>query len=145
MSLLDDLSDRWTPDSETGCYLWHGWTTSAGYARKMVGKKGVLVSRLVLEEAVGPPPTPKHEAAHSTLKGCRGGACINPVHLRWATHRENFYDRPAEERSERMRKIHATRTLEERSALVRKMVAAQTAEQHRARARKSAETRMARP
>jgi len=70
---------------------------------------------------------------------------VNDGHLRWATHRENFYDTPPQKRSERMYKINALKTSEERSAIVRKTVAAQTPEQHSERARKGWETRRARP
>lgn len=48
-------------------------------------------SRFMCEKAHGPAPSRYHEAAHS----CRGGSagCLNPLHLRWATPRENMLDK----------------------------------------------------
>ena len=59
-----------------------GWVSWKG--------KGSRVSRVVCEETNGPPPTPKHHAAHS----CGNGhlACCTPNHLRWATAKENSAD-----------------------------------------------------
>jgi hypothetical protein len=44
------------------------------------------MARVVLEEAVGPPPTSKHHASHK----CHTPLCVNPDHLVWETHRENI-------------------------------------------------------
>lgn len=50
-----------------------------------------LVHRIVCEAINGPPPTNKHQAAHSCGNGHLG--CVNPHHLRWATQKENEADR----------------------------------------------------
>ncbi len=47
--------------------------------------------RLMCEMAHGPPPTPKHQAAHECGKGHYG--CCNPRHLSWKTNSENQLDR----------------------------------------------------
>lgn len=52
--------------------------------------KQTVASRVMCELAHGKPPTPQHEAAHSCGKGHEG--CVNPRHLRWATHTENVAD-----------------------------------------------------
>ena len=61
-----------------------------GYAVLHTGSeaRSTIVSRRVCRAVHGPPPTPKHEAAHSCGKGHEG--CVNPNHLRWATHQENM-------------------------------------------------------
>src|SRR5690348_15132724 len=52
-------------------------------------KRMSLISRLVCEAWHGPPPTPKHEAAH--WNGVRTDN--RPSNLRWATGAENAADK----------------------------------------------------
>jgi hypothetical protein len=91
VSFLEEFADYWIPEPNTGCYLWLRGVNNTGYPR--LGTDGkIRVNRVVLTECAGPPPTSKHEAAHNTLNGCCGSICINPIHLRWATHLENMMD-----------------------------------------------------
>jgi hypothetical protein len=73
------------------CLIWPYHRMPNGYGQ--IGDKGKIcvVSRMVCEDTYGPPPTSKHEAAHSCGKGHEG--CVNRRHLRWVTHRENTADR----------------------------------------------------
>lgn len=73
------------------CLKWPFGRGPAGYGGTVIidGKK-FLVSRYICELVNGPPPTPKHEAAHSCGKGHEG--CIAPEHLEWKTHTENMAD-----------------------------------------------------
>ena len=157
MSVLEDYADRWIPEPNTGCYLWLAGVNNQNRPRVSGGK---LVSRLVCEEAYGPPPTLKHEAAHATLAGCVGGLCVNGGHLRWATRRENQLDIPlekrseiarkrealftAEQRSERARKREAARTPKERSEKIRKQMMSMTLEERQARSKKMSDARYGR-
>lgn len=50
-----------------------------------------LVSRLACEAVHGKPASDGLEAAHSCGNG--GIGCVNPMHLRWATHTENEADK----------------------------------------------------
>lgn len=63
------------------------------HGRAQMGKDGRMrdVHRLVCEEEHGPPPTPKHNAAHSCGKGHL--ACVAKNHLSWKTPKENQADR----------------------------------------------------
>lgn len=72
------------------CLIWP-YGRSKGYGQMSVDGKPVIVSRLVCQEENGPPPTPKHQAAHSCGKGNLG--CVARKHLRWATHTENMEDK----------------------------------------------------
>lgn len=76
-------------DADT-CLTWPYYRMSNGYATFEDGGHPVLVHRRVCEIVHGPPPTPKHEAAHSCGRGHEG--CISPAHLRWATRAENMAD-----------------------------------------------------
>jgi hypothetical protein len=51
----------------------------------------VNVFRLMCEHRNGPPPTDKHQAAHSC--GRRHEGCVNPHHLSWKTNSENQKER----------------------------------------------------
>lgn len=53
--------------------------------------KSMSSARAMCMLAHGDPPTPRHEAAHSCGHGHEG--CVSPVHLRWATKKENADDR----------------------------------------------------
>lgn len=72
------------------CLAWPFGKNASGYG--VVTYKGRQTSAqfAMCEIAHGPPPTPKHEAAHSCGKGREG--CVNPQHLRWATSKENSAD-----------------------------------------------------
>lgn len=85
---LDDFV--MTYDGED-CLVWPYAKSGNGYGLIKIDGKNRLVPRLICESLSGPPPTPNHEAAHSCGKGHEG--CVNPNHLRWATHVENCADR----------------------------------------------------
>lgn len=73
------------------CLIWPFGGLSCGYATLSVDGRSRLVSRLLCEEIYGPPPTPRHEAAHRCGKGHLG--CVTRRHLRWATPTENQADK----------------------------------------------------
>ena len=75
------------------CLPWPYATNSAGYGKLSVDGKLVHVHRLACEARWGPPPSPKHEAAHSCGKGHLG--CCNPKHVSWKTPAENQRDKLA--------------------------------------------------
>jgi len=103
----DPLKTRRTPRSEAinyfrgvvlnyegdDCLIWPYGKTGLGYAQVAVDRKKKLVCRLICELLYGPPPTEKHQAAHSCGNGLKG--CCNPKHLRWATASENMQDQIA--------------------------------------------------
>lgn len=73
-----------------GCLVWPFCRDRKGYARIRVAGKTGMVHRLVCEATNGPPPTDRHEVAHSCGNGHKG--CVCPRHLRWATRAENLAD-----------------------------------------------------
>lgn len=80
------------PD-KNGCMLWQGALLRSGYGSAWLGTKTISTHRLSLWLAVGPPPGPKHDAAHA----CRNRRCVAPAHLRWATRLENMRDQVRDE------------------------------------------------
>jgi hypothetical protein len=70
------------------CLSWPYGKDKAGYAQ--IGRHD-SVSRLVCESVNGPPPTTRHQAAHSCGNG--HNACCNKQHLSWKTPIENQADR----------------------------------------------------
>lgn len=81
--------------SHTGdsCLKWPFHIGRDGYGRVHRPRTSKLstASNMMCELAHGPAPSKKHQAAHSCGNGNRG--CVNPMHLRWATHTENQADR----------------------------------------------------
>lgn len=73
------------------CLFWPYSAHRNGYGQVRIGGKLLTVSRLVCEEANGPPPTPKHHAAHSCGNGRHG--CVTKKHLSWKTKADNEADK----------------------------------------------------
>lgn len=71
------------------CLLWPYRLGGWGYPEIIRSGKIFRVNRLVCQRAHGAPPTDAHEAAHN----CGKPECLNPRHLRWATHAENLADK----------------------------------------------------
>lgn len=69
------------------CLTWPFFIDHKGYGRIRVNKVHHTAARVLCEMVNGPPPTPKHEAAHTCGRGHEG--CVTPNHLVWATKREN--------------------------------------------------------
>jgi hypothetical protein len=70
------------------CLIWPYTRTKKGYAK--LGRYD-YVCRMVCEERHGPPPTQKHQAAHSCGRGEDG--CVTKRHLDWKTPSANQMDR----------------------------------------------------
>lgn len=75
------------------CLIWPFGRDTKGYAQVWVPEKAgkELVSRIVCKEHNGPPPTDRHEAAHSCGNG--KGGCVAKNHLSWKTRAANQSDR----------------------------------------------------
>ena len=89
------------------CLIWPYWTGGDGRGRIWLDGKNHLVHRIVCEARHGPPPTPKHEAAHLCGNGHDG--CVNRKHLYWGTPKENCADRL----------LHGTHTRGERNGIAK--------------------------
>lgn len=75
---------------EDVCLIWPFSKMASGYGLVKDDVKRVLAHREMCRLVHGEPPSDEHEAAHSCGNGHLG--CVNPKHLRWATHAENMAD-----------------------------------------------------
>lgn len=73
------------------CVIWPHGRGGNGYGYVYYRGKVRAVHRVVCEEVHGPPPTPRHEAAHSCGRGAFG--CYSGEHLYWATPKQNAADK----------------------------------------------------
>ena len=89
------------------CLVWPFGKNTNGYGMLWMDGRDSIVSRLVCEEEHGPPPTPKHDAAHSCGKGQFG--CVNRHHMSWKTRAENMADKL----------VHGTSTRGEKHSMVK--------------------------
>lgn len=72
------------------CLIWP-FARSNGYAVISVKRKAKSVCRMVCAERNGPPPSDRHEAAHSCGRGHLG--CVSKTHLSWKLPIDNQADR----------------------------------------------------
>lgn len=92
------------------CLPWTFGRSSDGYGRMRHGGKARNVHRVVCEEENGPPPSSKHDAAHSCGKGHEG--CVAKRHLSWKTRSKNQMDRVAHGTSNRGEQCGAAKITE---------------------------------
>ena len=85
---LDEVVSTFDSDE---CLIWPFAKDGSGYGQVRRNGKKHLAHRIVCEREHGPPPTPKHDAAHLCGKGHLG--CVNRHHLEWKTRAENQADR----------------------------------------------------
>lgn len=111
------------------CLIWpFARESRVGRGQLSLPGKSRWAHRVMCEMVNGPPPTPKHQAAHECGKGHKG--CVNPRHLRWKTNTENQLDRAAHgtvirrwshkisaEQADEMRELRASKTQVEIAAL----------------------------
>jgi DNA-binding CsgD family transcriptional regulator len=101
------------------CLIWPYARNSAGYGHMVICGKNHLVTRMVCEKFNGPPPTEKHEAAHSCGNGHAG--CVNGSHLAWKTSVENKADMVSHGTSQRGERQWMAVLTQEKVIEIRKM------------------------
>lgn len=84
-SVLDRFNAKVNKDAQGGCWLWTAFIAPSGYGHLRIGERNALAHRVAYELFIGPIP-PGMQIDHRC--GCR--ICVNPDHLRVATHAENM-------------------------------------------------------
>lgn len=90
------------------CIEWPFSKMGKGYGRIQIDGHVIGAHRYVCVLAYGAAPTPKHQAAHN----CGNPACCNPKHLRWATQKENDFDKWAHGTQKFGEQIHSAKIKE---------------------------------
>jgi hypothetical protein len=74
------------------CLIWPFARIAKGYGELGAPNRKMQYAHRVMCTLVnGPPPTPKHQTAHSCGRGHDG--CVHPRHVSWKTNGENQLDR----------------------------------------------------
>lgn len=74
-----------------GCLTWPYGCDLQGYGHVAYDGKIRGAARVMCTLVNGPPPTPRHHAAHSCGMGHK--ACVHPKHVEWKTPTDNQLDR----------------------------------------------------
>ncbi len=92
-SLRERFDSKWTPEPNTGCWLWFGATSSHGYGALKVNGSQQRVHRVswFLDHGRWP--------EQCVLHRCDNPPCVNPAHLFEGTHLDNMTDRRRKRRA----------------------------------------------
>jgi hypothetical protein len=86
-TIEDRFEEKWTPEPNTGCYLWTAGVDRYGYGKLWVNGKTVLSHRFAWELVNGPIPE-----GMCVCHKCDVRSCVNIDHLFIGTHDDNMKD-----------------------------------------------------
>ena len=84
---IDAFEAKYTPEPNSGCWLWNASFCRDGYGNFYDGKRVIGAHRYAWTVYCGAIPDGLH-----ILHKCDTPACVNPAHLSLGTHRENMHD-----------------------------------------------------
>ena len=91
---LANIGSKWTPEPNTGCWLWTGGLLPTGYPKFYIRRKMLIGSRAALLLYRGVVPAPGMYVCHH----CDTPSCVNPDHLFVGTPSDNQRDMHAKGR-----------------------------------------------
>lgn len=100
VSVRERFDARWTPEPNTGCWLWTGGLMNRGYGKLCFGDGTRLAHRVSWELHRGPIPE-----GLVLDHVCRVRSCVNPDHLRLVTIAQNVLENSVSESA-----LHAKQT-----------------------------------
>lgn len=103
-SAVQRFERLYTPEPNSGCWLWTGGTTTAGYGIFLKDGKSTTAHRASYELFVGEIPE-GFDVDHL----CRVRCCVNPDHLEAVTRKENLIRSPNTFSSIHSKKTHCPR------------------------------------
>jgi hypothetical protein len=81
------FDEKWTPEPNSGCWLWTKGVVSSGYGEHYVNGKPILAHRFAWIQRFGTIPI-----GLNILHRCDTKLCVNPQHLFLGTLADNNYD-----------------------------------------------------
>lgn len=93
-TMHDRFFDKVSIEPNSGCWLWLGAATKAGYGLMGASKTCRLATHVSLLLHGKPRPAADLMALHK----CDNPSCVNPDHLFWGTHGDNMADQKAKGR-----------------------------------------------
>lgn len=93
-ALAERFEAKVSPEPNSGCWLWLGAVTKAGYGIMGIDGSTRPATHISLELQGSERPAPDQFACHK----CDTPSCVNPAHLFWGTHSDNMADQKAKGR-----------------------------------------------
>lgn len=95
------LEGKYIPVTESGCWIWVGSHTTAGYGRIYVARRAVMAHRASYAVKHGEIPSGK-----IICHKCDTPSCVNPDHLFVGTHKDNSQDMVRKNRHTCQKRTH---------------------------------------
>ena len=127
-SIQERFDEKYTPEPNSGCWLWTASSNGLGYGKIYLDGKMELAHRIswILQNG----EIPKGKGHHGTcvLHKCDTPACVNPEHLFLGSIKDNAQDKASKDRSYKPSgELHHNAFLDEiRVRIIKRLIAFKT-------------------